>query len=161
MEGFVQLSLFGKMFQELSAATEARTSGSCWKNLPGSQKQMLAFLDLRKESGPRQDILPEITSALHGGPLMLNIGECPRDAVESHLSWILEDNVPERYYLSARACEGILSRASRRGKALPEILRTALLDMIEWWRCREALLTDQKKAGLMEPDSELTGNVLH
>lgn len=62
---------------------------------------------------------------------MLNIGECHRDAVESRLSWILEDNVLEKYYLSARACEGILSRASRRGKALPEILRTALLDMIE------------------------------
>lgn len=64
---------------------------------------------------------------------MLNIGECPSVAVESRLSWILEDNVPERYYLSARACQGILSRVSRRGKALPEILHTALLDMIEWW----------------------------
>ena len=68
---------------------------------------------------------------------MLNIGESPRDAVESRLSWILEDNVPQRYYLSARACEGILSRASRRGKALPEILRAALLDMIEWWKEQE------------------------
>lgn len=118
MEDFIQLSLFGKMFPEPSAATEEKISEPCWRNLPGSQKQMLAFLDLRKESGQRQDILPEITSALHGGPLMLNIGESPRDAVESRLSWILEDNVPERYYLSARACEGILSRASRRGKAI-------------------------------------------
>lgn len=137
MEDVVQLSLFGKMFPELSAATGEKISESCWKNLPESQKQTLAFLDLRKESGQRQDILPEITSALHGGLLMLNIGESPRDAVESRLSWILEDNVPQRYYLSARACDGILSRASRRGKALPEILRTALLDMIEWWRCKE------------------------
>ena len=137
MEEFVQLSLFGKMFQELSAAKGEKISESCWKNLPGSQKQTLAFLDLRKENGPRQDVLPEITSALHVGLLMLNIGESPRDAVESRLSWILEDNVPQRYYLSARACEGILSRASRRGKALPEILRTAMLDMIEWWRCKE------------------------
>lgn len=130
MEEFVQLSLFGKMFPEPSAATEEKISEPCWKNLPGSQKQMLAFLDLRKESGPRQDVLPEITSALHGGPLMLQVGEFHREEIESRLSWILEDNVPERYYLSARACEGILSRASRRGKALPEILRTALLDMI-------------------------------
>lgn len=130
MEDFIQLSLFGKMFQEPSAATGEKISEPCWKNLPGSQKQTLAFLDLRTESGQKQDILPEITSALHGGLLMLNIGESPRDAVESRLSWILEDNVPQRYYLSARACEGILSRASRRGKALPEILRTALLDII-------------------------------
>lgn len=134
MEDFIQLSLFGKMFQEPSAATGEKISEPCWKNLPGSQKQMLAFLDLRKESGQRQDILPEITSALHGGPLMLQVGEFPREEIESRLSWILEDNVPQRYYLSARACEGILNRASRRGKALPEILRTALLDMIEWWK---------------------------
>lgn len=67
---------------------------------------------------------------------MLNFGECPNEERESRLSWILEDNVPEKYYLSARACEGILNRASRRGKALPEILHTALLDMIEWWKER-------------------------
>lgn len=137
MEEFVQLSLFGKMFPEPSAATEEKISEPCWRNLPGSQNQTLAFLDLRKESGPRQDIFPEITSALHGELLTLNFGESPSVAVESRLSWILEDNVPERYYLSARACEGILSRASRRGKALPEILRTALLDMIEWWKEQE------------------------
>lgn len=95
----------------------------------------------RPEKGKwtRQDILPEITSALHGGPLMLQVGEFPREEIESRLSWILEDNVPEKYYLSIRACEGILSRASRRGKALPEILRTALLDMIEWWESLETL----------------------
>ena len=137
MEEFVQLSLFGKMFPELSAVTGEKISEPCWKNLPGSQKQILAFLDLRKESGQRQDILPEITSALHGGPLMLQVGEFPREEIESRSSWILEDNVPQRYYLSARACEGILSRASRRGKALPEILRTALMDMIEWWKEQE------------------------
>ena len=68
---------------------------------------------------------------------MLNFGECPNEERESRLSWILEDNVPEKYYLSVRACEGILNRASRRGKALPEILHTALLDMIEWWKERE------------------------
>ena len=68
---------------------------------------------------------------------MLNFGESPSAVVESHLSWILEDNVPEKYYLSARACQGILNRASRRGKALPEILHAALLDMIEWWKDRE------------------------
>lgn len=43
----------------------------------------------------------------------------------------------ERYFLSARACQGILTRASRRGKALPDLLKTALLDMIEWWQGRQ------------------------
>ena len=44
-----------------------------------------------------------------------------------------EVNAPERYYLSARACQGILTRASKRGKKLPDLLQTALLEMIEWW----------------------------
>ena len=140
MEDFIQLSLFGRTYQEHSVATEEKISEPCWKNLPGSQKQTLAFLDLRKESGPRQDVLPEITIALRGGHLMLQVGEFPREEIESRLSWILEDNVPEKYYLSARACQGILTRASRRGKELPEILHTALLDMIEWWKGRERTL---------------------
>ncbi len=35
-------------------------------------------------------------------------------------------HVPERYYLSAKACQGILRRAQERGKELPETLRIAL-----------------------------------
>lgn len=68
-----------------------------------------------------------------GDSLTLNIGEFPNVENVSRLSQILEDNVPQKYYLSARACQGILTRASRRGKPLPEILKQALLDMIEWW----------------------------
>lgn len=34
--------------------------------------------------------------------------------------------VPQKYYLSAKACAGILTRAARRGKKLPEALETAL-----------------------------------
>ena len=57
---------------------------------------------------------------------MLNTGESPNVAVESRLSQILEVNAPEKYRLSAKACEGILRRAERRGKVLPEMLRIAL-----------------------------------
>lgn len=35
-------------------------------------------------------------------------------------------NVPERYFLSPKACRGILHRASARGKELPAVLRIAL-----------------------------------
>ena len=137
MEGYTQLSLFGKMSQEHSAATAGKTSVACWKNWPESKKLAFQSLDLRKGSGQRPDSSAVMDGALRGELSTLNIGECPSVAVESRLSWILEDNVPERYYLSTRACQGILSRASRRGKALPEILHTALLDMIEWWKGRE------------------------
>lgn len=43
------------------------------------------------------------------------------------LSDILETgDVPQRYFLSAKACRGILRRAEKRGKALPPPLQCAL-----------------------------------
>ena len=61
---------------------------------------------------------------------MHNTGEFPSAAVESTLSSILEVNAPTKYYLSAKACKGILRRAERRGKQLPEMLRIALEQQI-------------------------------
>ena len=55
-----------------------------------------------------------------------SFGESPSAVVESHLSQILVDSPHPRYSLSAKACEGILRRAERRGKTLPEILKMAL-----------------------------------
>lgn len=49
----------------------------------------------------------------------------------SSLSNILESNVDEMFHLSAKACQGILTRAERRGKKLPEPLRKALMDTLE------------------------------
>jgi hypothetical protein len=44
------------------------------------------------------------------------------------LSDVLEaGSVPQRYYLSARACSGILRRAEKRGKSLPQALESALM----------------------------------
>ena len=57
----------------------------------------------------------------------LNTSEHPSDGVASSLSDILETgDVPRRFFLSARACKGILRRAEKRGKDLPEALRLAL-----------------------------------
>jgi hypothetical protein len=44
------------------------------------------------------------------------------------LSHVLEDSrdVPARFYLSQKACAGIVRRAERRGKALPPLLLAAL-----------------------------------
>jgi hypothetical protein len=47
------------------------------------------------------------------------------------LSDILETGgVPRRYYLSAKACAGILRRAEKRGKQLPEVLYMALKSVL-------------------------------
>nr|DAW25260.1 MAG TPA: Cytosine specific methyltransferase [Caudoviricetes sp.] len=82
--------------------------------------------------GAKPEQLPEMDGPWLGDSSTLNIGECPREENVSLLSWILQVDVPEKYYLSAKACRGILTRASRRGKKLQELLETALLEMIEW-----------------------------
>ncbi len=62
------------------------------------------------------------------GFLTLSISEYPSDAVASSLSDILETGeLPQQFYLSSRACRGILRRAEKRGKELPEELKLALL----------------------------------
>jgi cytidylate kinase len=64
---------------------------------------------------------------------MHSFGESPSVAVESRLSQILAVNAPLRYYLSAKACHGIIRRAERRQKELPAMLREALYDQIKMW----------------------------
>ena len=62
----------------------------------------------------------------HGEYLTLSFGEYPSVGAESHLSQILEDSPHPKYSLSAKACQGIIRRAERRGKPLPDLLRTVL-----------------------------------
>ena len=52
-------------------------------------------------------------------------------AEECSLSQILEANAPAKYFLSPRACAGILRRAERRGKKLPPLLEQALKSVCE------------------------------
>ena len=57
----------------------------------------------------------------------LNTSEFHSGAVACSVSDILETgDVPQRFFLSATACRGILRRAEKRGKALPIQLRRAL-----------------------------------
>lgn len=58
--------------------------------------------------------------------LTLNCGEKPRIPNPTKLSEILQENPDEKYRLSAKACQGILNRANRRGKELPPELKAAL-----------------------------------
>lgn len=133
----IQLSLFGKTCPEHSAPMEEKISEPCWKNLPAWNNQTLQFLNLRRGAdGAKPEQSPETDGLWLGDSLMLNIGESPREESVSLLSQILEGNVPQKYFLSARACQGILTRASRRGKKLPDLLQTALLEMIRWWEER-------------------------
>jgi hypothetical protein len=59
--------------------------------------------------------------------LTLSTSEWPSDAVVCSLSDTLETGaLPQRFFLSAKACAGILRRAEKRGKKLPEQLQAAL-----------------------------------
>lgn len=94
------------------------------------------FLDLRASRGggfcgPTPEQSWETVTHWLGAQWMPSIGEFPNVESASRLSSILQANAPERYYLSQKACEGILRRASRRGKQLPETLKQALLEQIK------------------------------
>ena len=83
----------------------------------------------------------ELISPWRGGASTLNTGVSPKDAKESSLSQILQADPPLKYYLSPKACLGILRRAFERGKELPKKLERAL----------------KIQAGLMRPDGQPTG----
>lgn len=135
MDGQVSLfahdTWFGRTCPERSAPTTEKTSPqSSKKRSESSSRKPPLFLCLKKD-GPQAAASWETDGALLGGYSMHSFGECPKDGVESHLSQILEESPHPKYYLSAKACQGILNRAARRGKDLPEALKFALLTQLE------------------------------
>jgi hypothetical protein len=108
----IQESLFGKTSSAHSTPTEGLTSGS------SSTKWL--------KQGRWQS---------NGVCWTHNTSEYPNDegACSSSLSLILSSptDVQARYYLSPKACQGILRRANRRGKVLPPRLQKALEQMVK------------------------------
>ena len=107
-----------------SAPTRARTSSPSSKRSARSKDTKFILLDLRSGRSPERSW--QTISVSHGGYLMRSTGEFPSAENVSTLSQILQAGVPEKYYLSPKACLGILRRASVRGKELPELLKKAL-----------------------------------
>lgn len=130
-----QLSIYdldlwcGRMFQEPSPAEpqKERISGSSSRRSSELKSVVFQSLDLTPGAGNLLG-LPfwENDAAWLGECWTLNTGESPSVAVESFLWQILEDSPPQRYYLSQKACRGILERVKARGKKLPEQLLWAL-----------------------------------
>ena len=127
---FDQDTWSGKMSPELSVPIEERTSELSSKKQQKSQMKMPLFLNLQKVNGQPQDALWETDGASLGEFSMHSFGESPKEDVESHLSQILEANPHQRYSLSDKACLGILNRANRRGKQLPQMLEEALIQKV-------------------------------
>ena len=116
-------SLSGKTLLEHLAATRGTTFEPCYRK---SDRPKFQCLNL--EDGQPAEWSEFRAATSHGEHSTLSIGESPNDAVESSLSQILQNqtDVPQKYYLSSKACQGILRRAAKRGKELPEVLRIAL-----------------------------------
>ena len=117
----------GKTSPEPSVQTTEKTSESSLKRPPESSTVVPLFLDLRTDApGLILGVFWQTDGLSLGDYTMHSFGESPNVAVESRLSQILEDKPLPRYCLSAKACQGILNRAQRRGKVLPRILEDAL-----------------------------------
>lgn len=69
----------------------------------------------------------EMRSPWREGRRALNTGVAPRKPVRASLTEVLEKDPQSKYFLSTRACLGILRRARERGKELPEQLKIALM----------------------------------
>jgi len=129
----------GKTSPVRSALTKGRTSKPSSKKPRGlSKKSCPIYLSLRR-GGITQALSWETDSALLGEFLTHSFGESPNVVVESHLSQILEAAPHPKYSLSAKACQGILRRAERRGKPLPPLLLNTLAEQIK----REETETDK------------------
>ncbi len=68
----------------------------------------------------------------------------PNVAVASSLSQVLErGSIPQKYFLSKKACAGILRRAENRGKRLPDALRLALERVANGQHTEEEIAQDR------------------
>ena len=130
-----QLSIYdldlwcGRMFQEPSPAEpqKERISGSSSRRSSELKSVVFQSLDLTPGAGNLLgEFYWELISPWRGDALTLNTGVSPREEKESSLSQILQDDPPDKYYLTRKACLGILRRAFERGKELPRKLNQAL-----------------------------------
>jgi len=139
-----QLTLFAEdsrakitQLQESAAAwlvTVARSGGKCTGLLlsaapPGlSEKMYLGSCPATEAvtSLPSSARLFNSGMASHGLLWTANTSEWRNGGDACSLSDILEESPNRKYLLSPKACAGILRRAEKRGKVLPEALRLAL-----------------------------------
>ena len=127
---YIQGSLFGKTSPEHSAATTAETSQQSSENSQDSSNQMLPICLSLRWDGKKRVFYWSVTGKLLTELMTRNSGVYPNAVRESHLWQILEEEPLPKYYLSAKACQGILKRAKRRKKTLPDLLKRALIAQI-------------------------------
>lgn len=114
---------FGKTSPEFCPATGDAILQHFWDLSRDGAYRSLAEVGAMPELSPDTKTPTESPTEF----LTLNISEWPKDGAACSLSDILETgDLPRRYFLSEKACAGILRRAAKRGKKLPEALQRAL-----------------------------------
>ncbi len=125
----------------LQPGSSSRTSLACFPVGPALRKTTETWTwnakngDAQLESSLKVPISPASFAGFRisgivarGQCLTLNTSEWRSGASVCSLSEILETgDMPQRYFLSPKACAGILLRAEKRGKILPQQLAHALM----------------------------------
>ena len=126
---FDQDTWYGKTSLVPRAANKAVTSQQSSKKQSASQSRKPPIFKCLKMDGLHGGGTETWTDdgAWLGASSTVNGGECPNAVVESRLSQILEERPHTKYSLTPKACMGILRRAEKRGKDLPQTLKAALL----------------------------------
>ena len=117
-----QISLLSKTCLAGCLPKETHSDGSSdcwWERIPHSFRQMAS-------NGPVRVWLLDPGEEPVGPLSTVNFGLWRNGASVCTLSQVLEKNVPRKYYLTPRACAGILRRAEKRGKKLPPQLEAVL-----------------------------------
>ena len=130
----MQLTMLDLMPENAQRSSAGKTSPESYPpkitpsgvSLPGWLARLPHSFRAEDSGGRTQVWLLDPAEQSRGGPSMPNISVWPNDAAVCSLSQVLEDSAPSRFYLSPKACAGILRRAEARGRELPEPLRLAL-----------------------------------
>lgn len=140
---FDQDTWYGRTFPAHCQAMEETTLRQSSKKSSKSQSWKRPIFKCLNMAGQRGGVTAmwEDDGAWLIESTMRNGTEFPNAVVESRLSQILEEAPLTKYYLSRAACQGILQRAERRGKDLPEQLKAVLIR-----QSQEALPQDMTEA---------------
>ena len=130
--------------QDLFVGPSGRTSQASYQTSTTPLAASLALLSdttppscrlTAKDGGQTQVWLSDPGREQLGGFSMLNISDWPNDGGACSLSSVLETGpIPSKYFLSPKACLGLLRRATARGKTLPQLLLLALQQVADLGR---------------------------
>lgn len=128
-----QNTQYGRTWQGLFQAIKEGTFKRCLK-----KSQRPQFQCLQAEDGQEPEWLEAGGEVQLGECWTLNIGAFPSVENESILSEILEQTVPDKYFLSAKVCWAMLQRAEDMKRDMPDKLRIALLEVIaeDWHKAQ-------------------------